>query len=161
MNVGHYRLVCLSADIIYGIAAKPLILKREDRELLGLDTGDALEFYLAKYLVFLESTNNHILYDLPHFGAAKSYEPKTDCATSRHRVTREYPVERYPPPADVSIPHVNQWFAQGWKTAKRCLGQTLEIEFGAPHIEPLCSEEVLFIINMPCITLITSNGFKR
>ncbi|KAK7694302.1 hypothetical protein QCA50_001484 [Cerrena zonata] len=133
-------------------SAKLLTLKRDNKELLGLDTGEALKFYLKEYLGFLESTNNNVLFDLPHFGAA-SYKPKTDCATSRHRPTRDYPVEHYP--SDANVSHINQWFTLYWpKDTTRSQRNRFDIIFGTPQVDPLYKDEVIFTVNMSSISFV-------
>lgn len=144
------------AETMVFSVTKLLTLKRDTKELLGLDTGEALEFYLKKYLGFLESTNNNVLFDLPHYGVA-SYKPRTDCTTSRHRTTRDYPVEQYP--SDVNISYINQWFTRDWpKDTTRSQRNRFDIVFGTPQVEPLYKDEVIFTVNMSSITFVGSRS---
>ncbi|KAJ6457917.1 hypothetical protein C8R45DRAFT_560881 [Mycena sanguinolenta] len=169
--------------MILDFSSAQMILLKSD---LPLGTADSLEWYLRKYLVFLQSAGHHVRYDLPDFNDVKyrshiNYSLVTGvlerqelCAgVTVHGIT-EFKINEFLRETWLDVISRTQGFYGGRPTdmLSSCLTEIqsnwignldhhFHIRFGPPHVRALCTREVVLSFVAPNVHFYDSVDFNR
>jgi hypothetical protein len=159
----------------------------EPENSLKIDLIEAMRFYMKQYFTFLQTSGNHVLFDLPDFDDNK-YRPQIDYSLIHNNdlddilqhLDRE---TKLLGTVDCSL--VVQFYKMLWQTAiglreqrwgslEVCLASICSdwvigspvpahffINFNAPTVEVLCSEEVILSFNIKQLGFFTEGNISE
>ena len=129
-------------------------MRYDNKEINDTGLRKSLKDNLPIYLENLVRSKNSILFDIPEstFQPDPSDKEKATCSIPEHRLTRGYPLDSQ----DIDIARLNQWFSagpwEGYNTVSRKIDR-FWIAFGAPQVEPLFENVVIFTIIMSSVSV--------
>ena len=152
ISVLRVAVIKLQHTIERTTADKPLTLNYDGKEISDRGLRGSLKDNLSVYLDLLVHSKNSILFNVPEFTLRADPRETIGYSISAHRISRGYPLDDQ----EIDIARLNQWFNSGpWgknETVSRKIGR-FWITFGAPQVEPLFGNTVMFTITMPSVSV--------
>ena len=149
---------------------------------IDADTREALKAYLTNYLEFLRRAGNHVYFDLPDFDDDK-YTAVIDYSRGCDQDTLDKFCGHIAVQT-IDVTQINEQLAKNWAAAQRLLLTNTEdklrlslaafssqwltnfsinghfyIQFRAPRVAPLCSQEVIFYLDIARVWFFDSEDF--
>ncbi|EKM52523.1 uncharacterized protein PHACADRAFT_149241 [Phanerochaete carnosa HHB-10118-sp] len=185
-NVGARHLVQM---LIFGLEQAKYVSLTPNSNNITDDQKEALLWYFEHYLRFLQTSGNHVMFDLPDFDDTR-YRPRIDYSLIRTHAAddlRKAIVHDIKILDKVDPALISQFYNMHWQNAcgKRngpawgkldlCLasicsdwinGLTLEnvhffINFHSPTVEPLCNQEVILKFNIKELGFFEKSGIDE
>ncbi|KAF7351634.1 hypothetical protein MSAN_01596000 [Mycena sanguinolenta] len=169
--------------LILDFSSAQMILLKSN---LSSDTTDSLEWYLRKYLIFLQSAGHHVRYDLPDFNDVKyrshinyslvtgALEREELCAGVTVHGIAEFKINEYLRDTWLDVISRAQGFCGERPTdmLSSCLTEIqstwignldhhFHIRFAPPRVRVLCAREVVLSFVVPNVHFYDSVDFER